>query len=52
MIETLFLYLFAGSALAAAVLMIILRHPMRVALALIACMMSLAAIYARATAAE
>jgi NADH-quinone oxidoreductase subunit J len=46
MIEMLFLYLFAGTALAAAVLMIVLRHPMRVALALIACMMSLAAIYA------
>ena len=46
MIETLLLYLFAGTALATAVLMIVLRHPMRVALALIACMMSLAAVYA------
>src|SRR5204863_2626182 len=45
MIETLLLYLFAGTALATAVLMIVLRHPMRVALALIACMMSLAAVY-------
>jgi len=46
MIETLLLYLFAGTALAAAVLMIVLRHPMRVALALIGCMLSLAAVYA------
>jgi NADH-quinone oxidoreductase subunit J len=44
--ETLMLYLFAGSALAAAALMLVLRHPMRVALALIACMMSLAGVYA------
>ena len=46
MIETLLLYLFAGTALAAAALMIVLRHPMRVALALIGCMLSLAAVYA------
>ena len=46
MIEMLLLYLFAGTALAAAVLMIVLRHPMRVALALIATMMSLAGVYA------
>ena len=46
MIETLLLYLFAGTALAAAALMIVLRHPMRVALALIACMLSLAGVYA------
>jgi NADH-quinone oxidoreductase subunit J len=46
MIETLLLYLFAGSALAAAALMLVLRHPMRVALALIATMLSLAGIYA------
>jgi len=46
MIETLALWLFAGTALAAAALMIVLRHPMRVALALIACMMSLAGVYA------
>jgi NADH-quinone oxidoreductase subunit J len=46
MIETLLLYLFAGAALLAAALMIVLQHPMRVALALIACMMSLAGVYA------
>jgi NADH-quinone oxidoreductase subunit J len=46
MIETLFLYLFAGTALGAAALMIVLRSPMRVALALILCMLSLAAVYA------
>ena len=46
MIESLLLYLFAGSALVAAVLMILLRHPMRVALALIAAMLSLAGVYA------
>ena len=46
MIDTLLLYLFAGSALLAAALMLVLRHPMRVALALIATMLSLAGIYA------
>ena len=46
MIETLLLYIFAGTALVAAALMIVLRHPMRVALALIGCMLSLAAVYA------
>jgi NADH-quinone oxidoreductase subunit J len=46
MIEMVLLCLFAGSALLAASLMIVLRHPMRVALALIACMMSLAVVYA------
>jgi NADH-quinone oxidoreductase subunit J len=46
MMETLLLWLFAGSALVAAALMLLLRHPMRVALALIACMMSLAGVYA------
>ena len=46
MIETLLLYLFAGTALVAAALMIVLRQPMRVALALIGCMLSLAAVYA------
>jgi NADH-quinone oxidoreductase subunit J len=45
MIETLLLYLFAGSALLGAVLMLALRHPMRVALALIATMLSLAGVY-------
>ena len=46
MIETLLLWLFAVTALAAAVLMLVLRHPMRVALALTATMLSLAGIYA------
>ena len=46
MIETVLLYLFAASALVAAVSMLILRHPMRVALALIATMLSLAGVYA------
>jgi NADH-quinone oxidoreductase subunit J len=46
MIETLLLWLFAGTALGAAVLMIVLRHPMRVALALTATMLSLAGVYA------
>lgn len=46
MIETVLLWLFAGSALVGAVLMLVLRHPMRVALALIATMLSLAGVYA------
>jgi NADH-quinone oxidoreductase subunit J len=46
MIDTVLLCLFAGSALLGAVLMLVLRHPMRVALALIATMLSLAALYA------
>jgi NADH-quinone oxidoreductase subunit J len=46
MIDSLLLYLFAGSALAGAALMLVLRHPMRVALALIGCMLSLAGVYA------
>jgi NADH-quinone oxidoreductase subunit J len=46
MIETVLLYLFALSALVAGALMIVLRHPMRVALALIASMLSLAGVYA------
>jgi NADH-quinone oxidoreductase subunit J len=46
MIETLLLWLFAGTALIAAVLMLVLRHPMRVALALTATMLSLAGVYA------
>ena len=46
MIETLLLWLFAATALAAAVLMLVLRHPMRVALALTAAMISLAGVYA------
>ena len=39
-------YFFAAAALAGGVLMLITRHPMRVALALITTMLSLAAIYA------
>jgi NADH-quinone oxidoreductase subunit J len=46
MIDTLLLYLFAGSAVTAAALMLVLHHPMRVALALIATMISLAGVYA------
>ena len=46
MIETLLLWLFAGTALIAALLMLVLRHPMRVALALTATMLSLAGVYA------
>ncbi len=46
MIETWLLWLFALTAVAAAVLMLVLRHPMRVALALIATMLSLAGVYA------
>jgi len=46
MIETLLLWLFAGTSLVAAALMLVLRHPMRVALALTATMLSLAGVYA------
>jgi NADH-quinone oxidoreductase subunit J len=42
----LLLWFFAGAALAGGVLMLIARHPMRVALALIGTMLSLAGIYA------
>jgi len=45
-IETVLLWLFAGTALAAAAMMLVLRHPMRVALALAATMLSLAGVYA------
>jgi NADH-quinone oxidoreductase subunit J len=45
-IESLLLYLFAAAALAGALIMLVARHPMRVALALIATMLSLAGIYA------
>jgi NADH-quinone oxidoreductase subunit J len=45
-LETLLLYFFAAAALAGGVLMLIARHPMRVALALISSMLSLAGIYA------
>jgi NADH-quinone oxidoreductase subunit J len=47
MIETVFLMIFALGALTGAVAMFFLRHPMRVALALIGTMVSLAAIYAQ-----
>jgi len=46
MIETLLLYAFSAAPLTGALLMLISRHPMRVALALIATMLSLAGIYA------
>ena len=46
MIESVLLWLFAATALVAATLMLVLRHPMRVALALIATMLSLAGVYA------
>lgn len=45
MIETILLYLLAGSALAGGVMMILLRHPMRVAMALIVTMISLGGMY-------
>jgi NADH-quinone oxidoreductase subunit J len=45
-LENLLLYFFAAAALAGGVLMLVARHPMRVALALIGCMISLAGIYA------
>ena len=46
MIEHLLLYGFLGAALLGAALMLVLRHPMRVALALVATMLSLAGVYA------
>ena len=46
MIDDLLLGFFAVAALAGAGLMIVLRHPMRVALALVATMLSLAGVYA------
>ncbi len=47
MIETVFLSVFSLGALTGAIAMFFLRHPMRVALALIGTMLSLAAIYAQ-----
>jgi NADH-quinone oxidoreductase subunit J len=44
-LESLFLVFFAGGALAGGVLMIVLRQPMRVALALVSTMVCLGAIY-------
>ena len=46
MIESALLYFFAAASVAAALAMLFARHPMRVALALIICMVSLAGIYA------
>jgi NADH-quinone oxidoreductase subunit J len=46
MIETVLLWLFAATALVAAAAMLVLRHPMRVALALTGSMLSLAGVYA------
>ena len=46
MIDLVLLYAFLGSALAGAALMLVLRHPMRVALALVATMLSLAGVFA------
>ena len=46
MIDAALLYFFTLAALAGAVLMLVLRHPMRVALALVATMLSLAGVYA------
>jgi NADH-quinone oxidoreductase subunit J len=45
-LEDFLLYFFAGSALFGAVMMLVARHPMRVALALISTMLSLAGVYA------
>jgi len=46
MTEDLLLAFFTASALAGASLMLVVRHPMRVALALVATMLSLAGVYA------
>jgi NADH-quinone oxidoreductase subunit J len=46
MMETVLLWLFAGTAVVAAAMMLVLRHPMRVALALAATMLALAGVYA------
>jgi NADH-quinone oxidoreductase subunit J len=45
MIETVLLWLLSASALASAVLMLLLKHPMRVALALTTTMISLGGVY-------
>ena len=44
--DTVLLYAFLGAALAGAASMLVLRHPMRVALALVATMLALAGVYA------
>ena len=46
MIETTLLYLFSAATVAGALVMLIARHPMRVALGLIGTMLSLACLYA------
>jgi NADH-quinone oxidoreductase subunit J len=46
MIESILLHAFLACALAGAALMLVLRHPMRVALALVATMLSLAGVFA------
>ena len=46
MIENVLLGIFAATAAVAALAMLVARHPMRVAIALIACMLALAGIYA------
>jgi len=46
MIEHVFLGVFAATAGLSAIAMLVARHPMRVAIALIACMLALAGIYA------
>ena len=46
MIETVLLYAFAGTALLSGAAMLVLRHPMRVALALVVTMLALAGVYA------
>jgi NADH-quinone oxidoreductase subunit J len=46
LMDNVLLYLFGTTALVAAASMLVLRHPMRVALALIATMLSLAGVYA------
>jgi len=45
MIESVLLYVFAGGALLGALVMLVSRHPMRAALALIATMLSLGGVY-------
>jgi NADH-quinone oxidoreductase subunit J len=46
MTETLLLYVFSAAAIAGALVMLVARHPMRVALGLIGTMLSLACVYA------
>jgi NADH-quinone oxidoreductase subunit J len=46
MIDAVLLYFFAGAAVVGGALMLVLHHPMRVALALVATMLSLAGVYA------